>query len=128
MLSVTSIYAALLALVFVVMSTRVIRYRKSERISLGDGGDAEISRRIRAHGNFAEYVPLALILLGLAEMQGAPAWALHLLGSLLLIGRVLHGYALSVVPQPMRLRVVGMALTFAMLVVTALGLLGHALI
>ena len=60
---VTPLYAALLALWFVVLSLHVIRCRREARVSLGDGGNGRLQRAIRAQANFAEYVPLALVLL-----------------------------------------------------------------
>lgn len=127
MVTVTSFYAGLLALLFVVLSARVIRSRRSQRVSLGDGENADLQARIRAQGNCAEYTPLGLLLLALAELQGAPALALHVLGLALLAGRCLHGYGLSQTPQNMRARVLGMALTLNMIGVTGLGLVLHAL-
>jgi uncharacterized protein len=110
---VTALYASLLGLWLLVLSFRVIRTRGTERVSLGAGGSTLLERRIRAHANFAEYVPVALILIGLLEIAGASAFFLHLLGLLILAGRLLHGYALSFTAGNMPARVGGMALTFA---------------
>ena len=55
------------SLLFVVLSFRVIAGRRASSTALGDGSNPDLFRRIRVHSNFAEYVPLALILLGLAE-------------------------------------------------------------
>ncbi|SLN49749.1 Inner membrane protein YecN [Roseivivax jejudonensis] len=126
MLSVTPIYAALLTALFIALSVRVIRARQGAGVSLGHGGDPGLEARIRAQGNCAEYAPLGILLLLLAELQGAPAIALHPLGLLLLAGRVAHGLALT--RGALGLRVAGMALTFTMLAITAAGLLLHALI
>ena len=126
-LSVTPIYAALLALLFLVLSTRVILYRRQHRLSLGDAGDTSLLKRMRAQANCAEYAPFGVLLLLLAELQGAPGVALHGLGAMLLAGRVLHGYGFSARPPVMLLRVLGMLLTLTMLGVAALGLLVHAL-
>ena len=95
-MKVTILYSGLLAILFVVLSVRVIIGRVGPGSpSFGDGGNPVMFRRIRGHGNFAEYVPLALLLIGLLELSGSPQWQLHALGSILLIGRILHGYALS---------------------------------
>ncbi len=69
---VTPIYAAVLALVFVGLSVRTIRLRRRARIAVGDGGDPRLARAMRVHTNFAEYVPLALLLIYFAESAGAP--------------------------------------------------------
>ncbi len=118
-MAITSIYAALTALVFVVLSGRVILMRQGARISLGDGGDLEMQRRIRAQGNCAEYAPFALLLIGMAEMQGVPGGMIHVLGAMLLVGRCLHGYALSQPTPFMPGRVGGMVLTIVVILVAA---------
>jgi uncharacterized membrane protein YecN with MAPEG domain len=78
-ISVTPFYAALLALVYVWLSLRVIRTRRAERIGLGDGNNRRLRRAIRAHGNFVEYAVFALLPMAFAELQGAPGGAVHLL-------------------------------------------------
>lgn len=122
---ITPIYAALLAGLFLWLSTRVILVRRSERVSLGDGGSRELERRIRAQGNCAEYAPMGLILILLAELQGGPGWVIHLLGITLVLGRVMHGLALSA--QQYALRVPGMALTLIVIAAAALVVLGLAI-
>ena len=126
-MTITPIYAALLTLLYFVLSWRVIGYRRAHLISLGDNGDKALRKRMRAQANFIEYVPLALILMLLAEGRGAPPLALHALGLALLAGRGLHAYGFSSTPQKIILRQIGMVLTFAVLLLAALGLLGHAL-
>jgi uncharacterized protein len=118
---VTPIYASLLTFLFVVLSVRVIGFRRTARVALGDGGDANLMRRIRVQANFAEYVPLALLLLALAEAQRSPTWTIHLLGLLLVAGRTIHGYGVGRNPEARYCRVLGMAFTFAVLL-TASGL------
>lgn len=112
-LPVTAIYAGLAGLLLLLLAGRVPPLRMRLRQSLGDGGHAELQRAVRLHGNAAEHIPIALILLGLAEGLGGPAWLLHGIGSLLIAGRVLHVAALWRAGGPRRLRVVGMVLTFA---------------
>lgn len=127
-LTITPIYAALVALLLLWLSVRVIRYRRSNRLSLGDAGDKGLIKRMRAQANCAEYAPIGLILLLITELQGAPDIALHALGALLLAGRVIHGYGFSASPPRMNLRVLGMFLTLVMIAAAALGVLGHALV
>ena len=125
--SITPIYAALFALLYIFLSLRVAAMRRATRVSLGDGGNAELMRRTRVHGNFIEYVPLTLILLQLAELQGQPTWTLHLIGGSLAIGRLAHAYAISLEPQILKLRVLGMILTVTALTAGALANLTAAL-
>lgn len=126
-LAITPAYAGLFALFFVFLSVRVIRLRRAARISLGDGGDQELQRRSRVHANFAEYVPLTLILMLLAELQGQPSWTIHLIGALLLIGRATHAYGVSQAPQILKLRAVGMVTTIGAVVAGAVANLVAAL-
>lgn len=124
MIAITPIYASLVALLFVLLSLRVIAVRRRSRVPLGDGGDPILLRRLRAHGNFAEYAPLVIVLMALAELQGAVAIVLHMIGGLLLGGRLVHAFGVSQEPENYRLRVIGMALTFTALIMGALANLG----
>ena len=126
MLSVTSVFAALLSILFLTLSARVIVYRRSNLISLGDHGDKTLETRIRAHANCAEYAPMGLILLGLVELAGAPTVAVVVLGLMLLSGRLIHAIGFWGARPVLGLRTVGMVLTLLMLAVSAIGLLLHA--
>lgn len=110
-LAITGLYAAPLAVLFLVLSFRVISYRRGNSISLGDGGDALLLARVRAQGNFVEYAPFGLLLLMIAEIQGTSSIWLHVCGALLLMGRVLHGVNFSFGIRSMLLRVGGMIFT-----------------
>ncbi|NQV98876.1 MAG: MAPEG family protein [Rhodospirillales bacterium] len=123
-MSLTPVYAGILALMYVVLSLRVISLRRAEKIGIGDGGHAELIRRQRVHGNFAEYVPLVLVLMTLAELQEVPDAVVHLIGGLLLSGRLLHAWALGQEPGHLKARVLGMILTFAALIAGGLSNLG----
>ncbi len=127
-LEITPIYAALLTLLYLWLSYRVVQMRGSAKVSLGDGGDRILERRIRAHGNCAENAPIGLILMLMMELSGAPAVAIHGAGLLLLVGRLAHAAALSSPTPQFLLRTVGMGLTYLMQGLVAVGLLAHALI
>ena len=127
-MQIVPFYAGLLALLFVVLSVRVIRRRRGAKVAIGAGGDALLERAMRVHANFAEYVPLAVVLLALTELQRAPAWLLHALGLLLLVGRLAHAYGVSQEKENFRFRVSGMMATFATLVIAALYLIWRSLI
>lgn len=92
---ITGLYAALLALVYGALGFRVGPLRVKTGISMYDGGNKQLALEIRRHGNFAEHVPFALLLLALIEIDGAPSLAIHILGAVLLISRVLHPFGLS---------------------------------
>ena len=116
---ITGFYAGLLAIVFLVLSARVIAYRIHAKISLGEGEDKNMRRRIRAQANFVEYAPFGVLLLLLMELQNASPLLLHLCGVMLLAGRILHGIALSGTSQWMLGRRVGMILTLTTLALAA---------
>src|SRR3954449_9086648 len=67
----TAYYAGLLALIYAGLSAWVVAGRLSSNVLHGDGGDSALLKRIRSHGNFAEYVPLTLLLIALLEANGA---------------------------------------------------------
>ncbi|WP_438863627.1 MAPEG family protein [Neptunicella sp.] len=113
---ITPIYAGILALIFLVLTVRVILMR-GQGISLGDGGNDIMQRRIRAHGNFAEFVPFILLMIGILEMGRFPAFWLHIMGIALVVSRLLHGYALAFTEKFKFGRMWGAALTFLLLLV-----------
>lgn len=118
MLTITPLYAGALAIWFLALSYRVVQQR-GHGVSLGDGGDQELLRRIRGHGNFAEYVPFILLMLAMLEFGGGyPAWLIHVLGATLLVARLLHGTSLSFTQQWKFGRYWGTLLTFVLLLAT----------
>jgi uncharacterized membrane protein YecN with MAPEG domain len=92
---ITAVYASLLAILYIVLSYRVAQRRIRFQVGLGTGQNKELERAIRIHGNFAEYVPFALLLLAFFETGGGPAWAVHGAGAALLIARGLHAMGLT---------------------------------
>jgi len=108
---ITGFYAALIALIFIALSIRIILYRRANKLGLGDHGDKSLMKRMRAQANCAEYAPFGLLLMGLVEIQFPNSSALHIIGGTLLAGRVLHGYGFSASPPIMPLRQLGMILT-----------------
>jgi uncharacterized membrane protein YecN with MAPEG domain len=126
--AITSFYAALLALLFIFLSKRVITTRREERVSIGDGNNPRLCRAIAVHNNFAQYVPFALLLITFVELSAAPVWLVHLLGLLLLAGRVLHVYGVGREPENFRMRTWAMVLTFTVLAIAAVQLLATTLI
>lgn len=92
---ITLLYAGLCALLVLILAARVVRWRMAHKIGLGDGGDSELLRRVRAHGNAIEYLPLCLILLGGMELNGYPASSIHGFGLALVLSRVAHAIGLS---------------------------------
>ena len=124
---VTPLYTGLLALLFLTLSYRVVLARRSQKISVGDGGDRLVLKAMRTQANCAEYAPIGLLLLLMSEMQGMPLWLLHVFGLMLLSGRVLHAYGFGARPQVVPARIWGMYLTLAMISITAIANIGLAL-
>jgi uncharacterized membrane protein YecN with MAPEG domain len=116
---VTPLYGGLLVLWFIVLSMRVVRSRGRAKVSLGDGEDPSLRRAIRGHANFAEYVPLALLLLMILELSRFSIYLIHVLGATLLIARFLHGSALAFSAQWRFGQYWGTVLTFVVLIVEA---------
>ena len=116
---VTPLYAALLAIWLVVLGLRVTHYRRLAKVSLGDGGNTALQRAIRGQANFAEYVPVALILLLILELSRFSLYLVHALGILLIVARLLHGYALSFTADFRFGRFWGTVLTFVVLLIEA---------
>jgi uncharacterized membrane protein YecN with MAPEG domain len=90
MINVTILYAGLLGLLSLVLSAASGIMRGKKNIDAGDGGDREQLFAMRRHANFVEYVPLALILIGLLEIKDVGSNYIHYLGAALLLGRALH--------------------------------------
>jgi uncharacterized membrane protein YecN with MAPEG domain len=127
---ITGFYAALLTLLFIFLSINVIRERRGKGVAYGHGDDASLSRAIRAHGHFAEYVPLCLVLMFILEFGGIFPWLLHIMGIILLLGRVAHAYGMVKMEGRSHLgrkafkgRVVGMMCTFSVMTIGAFSLL-----
>ena len=106
---ITSIYAALLAILIVGLSLNVIKLRQMGQVILGDGDNLELQSAIRAQGNATEYIPISLILLLLLELSKGHWSLLHIGGIVLLTGRLIH--ARGLLKGNLRFRVLGMQLT-----------------
>ncbi len=122
-LAIVPYYAAVLALVFVALSVNVIKGRRERRVAIGVSGAGDLERRVRVHGNFAEYAPFALLLITMAELRGTPPLVLHALCASLLLGRLAHAWGVSRTDEDLRFRVAGMAATFAAIAGAALALI-----
>ncbi len=104
---ITLIYAGLLGLLFLLLSFWVVKRRAQFRVMIGEGEAPEMLAAIRAHGNFAEYVPLTLLLMALCELAGVGALWLHLGGVLVVVGRILHAIGIQIPRAPNMPRLFG---------------------
>jgi hypothetical protein len=122
---ITSLYAGIAALILVALSVYVIAGRIQNNISLGDGKNKDLYRRMRMQGNFVEYVPMILILMTIREINGLYAIWMHIFGIMMIAGRGLHAYALHDENIPLYFRQAGMALTFLVLIIGSLAAISH---
>jgi uncharacterized membrane protein YecN with MAPEG domain len=91
---VTALYAAMMGLLAAILTVNVIRNRVALRIDDGDGGSATMRMAIRAHANFAQHAPFALLLIGFAESIGIGKTVIHVLGTALVLARLLSAWGL----------------------------------
>ena len=110
--SVTALYAAILALIVLALAINVTMHRVKLRVSIGDGGNPLMLRMIRVHANAAEYVPLALALMLAYELNGGSHMALHIIGIALIAGRVVQSWGMWVKELPGPGRQLGQSLTW----------------
>ena len=121
---ITAVFTGILALMLVGISVRVTVLRARKKISFSDGGDKELAAAIRVQGNFIEYVPMALALMGLVEAMGARHWIVYLAGVVLVLARITHAYGLY--GGVFGARVVGTSTTWALLALGGLLVIGLA--
>ena len=120
---ITGLYVALGMLLVLILAIRVVQRRWTARIGIGDGDDKELRKRIRAHGNAIEYLPIGLLALLLLDLDGTTPLVLHACGIALLVARVAHAIGLSRPGGTSPERFFGMALTLLTLSAMAVLLL-----
>ena len=119
-LTIIPVFAAVFAVFFVLLSINVIRERRQHKVGIGTGRNKSVERAMRVHANFAEYVPLALLLITLLELNKASNLLLIGLCSLLLVGRLVHAFGVSIANERFIYRVSGMVMTFTVILIAAL--------
>ncbi|WP_193164825.1 MAPEG family protein [Microbulbifer hainanensis] len=95
MAHITGLYAGLCALLIIALAFRVVQFRRSEKVGLGSAGKHHAEVLIRSHANAVEYVPLAMLLLLMAELNGLAAPWLHLFGGVFVLARLIHAVGLT---------------------------------
>lgn len=126
-LTITPLYAAILALLVVGLTLRVVWLRRQFQVGIGTGEERELAKAVRAHGNAVETIPLALVLMLLVELGSVPALALHSAGIALVVGRSAHAFGLSRHAGTSPGRVIGMLLTLFVVLFLAGILLGRVI-
>jgi uncharacterized membrane protein YecN with MAPEG domain len=121
---ITMLYAGLCAILVVLLGLRVVQFRFRHKIGIGDGGDRELLKRVRAHANAVENLPLALILLGGMELNGYNSAVIHGFGSVLLVSRAAHAWGLSHSSGSSRGRFLGSMFTWLLMLAMAVFAIG----
>lgn len=116
---VTAIYVGLNALLTLALALMVVRGREKHSVRIGSGGNEDMEKAVRAHGNNVEYVPIALIMIAVLELMSAPAALLHGLGAALTVGRLAHAQGLHSTLGRSPGRIGGMVVTWAVYLVGA---------
>jgi len=120
---ITGLYVALGVLLVLVLAVRVVMRRWKARIGIGHGNDKELRKRIRAHGNAVEYLPIGLLALLLLDLDGTTPVLLHACGIALIVARIAHAIGLSRTGGTSPERFFGITLTFLTLLAMAVLLL-----
>ena len=117
--SITALYAAIFALLVMALAINVTVHRLKLHISVGDGGNAQMLRMIRLHGNAVEYVPITLLLMLTYELNGGSHTILHVAGLAMLTARVVHAWGMSLSDIPNKARKIGQSLTWLTVIALA---------
>jgi len=126
-LSVTGLYAGILALVLIALAINVTVHRVKLKVPLGDGNNVQMRRMIRLHGNAAEYIPLAIVLMAVYELNGGGHGALHIAGLALVVGRLAQTWGMWSTDMTTLGRQIGQSLTWLSLIALAVLNLTRAL-
>ena len=117
LLTIVPVFSAFFAVLFVLLSINVIRARRKHKVGLGTGQNRSVEMAMRVHANFAEYVPFALLLIALLELNKANSLLMIGLSSVLLVGRLVHAYGVSMENERFAFRVSGMMMTFTVVLI-----------
>ena len=107
------------------LAMRCGKFRSAGGVSVGDGGNEMLMRRMRAHSNFIEQTPITLLAVALVELAGKGGMWLAPLGALFLIGRIAHGVGMDgtfKLGRPMGM-IIGMLLQLALVVAAVFAVL-----
>ena len=117
LLIIVPIFSSFFAVLFVLLSINVIKERRKHKVGIGTGRNKSVERAMRVHANFAEYVPFALLLMALLELNKANSLLLIGLCSVLLVGRLVHAFGVSMENERFAYRVSGMVMTFTVILI-----------
>jgi len=112
LVSITALYAGILGILATALAINVTVHRAKLRVPVGDGDNPQMLRMIRLHGNAAEYIPIALILMLTYELNGGNHTVLNVAGMVLVAARLLHAWGMWDSPNTNFGRVAGQGLTW----------------
>jgi uncharacterized protein len=119
LLPVTTLYAAIPTLILVALAINVTLHRRKLKVGLGTGNNPIMLRMMRIHGNAVEYIPIAVLLMLIYELNGGAHTTLHLCGCALILGRVLHAAGLWNSDGQSVGRAIGQSLTWLTILILA---------
>ena len=122
-----ALWVGLHVFILLVLSMLVVRLRQRHKVAMGDEGIAELARAIRAFGNASEYIPAGLAMIIALAVAGAPPLAIHVVGLVLFVGRLVHAVGLSNSGGASIPRAVGMICTWVAYIFGAVALLFYAI-
>lgn len=125
---ITAFYLAVLALIYAVLAIHVVVLRGEHLADFGDAGRLALRSAIRAHANFAEYVPIIALMVAMLEISGAPVLRVHLLMGGLLLSRLMHPLGMHTRPMTLQFRIFrvgGLFLTLGVLIASAIAILSR---
>lgn len=120
MITVTGLYTGILGIVFLLCAINVIKMRFKSEVGLGDGGDESLIKAIRIHGNFAEYIPIIILLMAFYEINGGNIALLHIIGIVLTLGRIMHAIGITKSIGTTIYRQFGVLSTFIILIILSI--------
>lgn len=123
-----ALYAGLLGFIAIWLFAHVGAIKNKEKVSIGDGGNARVIRAMRGQANFVENVPMILVLLVIAASMGMPAIAIHVIGTIVVIGRFFHALHFTKADAPGWQRGVGAMTTMLALALCSVGLVAYAVL
>ncbi len=126
-LPIVALYVGLNGLVLIWLTAAVSRVRMRTNVWIGDGGVEDLTRVMRGHANFTEFVPFGLLMLLMMAVLGLPWYLVHIFGATLTVGRVLHAAHFTGVYDALIARQIGAMLTFLAITLGSVGLIFHAL-
>ena len=119
-LPITAIYAGLLGLLAIVLGASSGFSRAKNKVSIGDGGNPDQIVLVRRHGNFAEWVPIALILIAILELNDVSSAAIHAFGATLVVARILHPIGIKTPTRSTLPRTLGAMATALLVLITSI--------